>query len=250
MSPANALRFWPQSDALAGLREEVEKLPSNDHVFAEAIGQGPVVLGFIATPQGGSTPQIESGLRPWRRRSGTVRAVLSRRRRKPARAARQGVRRRLAQLAARARSDHPPHAHGGAGRRQALPFLRRRHAAACARRLDLCGQILGRERREGVRREDGHRRGPHRRLRGSDRGRRPDVDQVHQTGQGALSAGLESAERRYRQGRYRRPSRHHRHERGRPARSPRHAARSLGAGRRAARSGHRADPARLLPAAA
>ena len=61
MSPANALRFWPQSDALAGLREEVEKLPSNDHVFAEAIGQGPVVLGFIATPQGGSTPQSKAG---------------------------------------------------------------------------------------------------------------------------------------------------------------------------------------------
>jgi adenylate cyclase len=61
MSPANALRFWPQSDALAGLREEVEKLPSNDHVFADAIGQGPVVLGFIATPQGGSTPQSKAG---------------------------------------------------------------------------------------------------------------------------------------------------------------------------------------------
>jgi adenylate cyclase len=61
MSPANALRFWPQSDALASLRAEVEKLPSNDHVLAEAIGQGPVVLGFIATPQDGSTPQSKAG---------------------------------------------------------------------------------------------------------------------------------------------------------------------------------------------
>ena len=61
MSPANALRFWPQSDALAGLRAEVEKLPSNDHVLAEAIGQGPVVLGFIATPEGGSLPQSKAG---------------------------------------------------------------------------------------------------------------------------------------------------------------------------------------------
>jgi adenylate cyclase len=61
MSPANALRFWPQSDALAGLREEVEKLPSNDQVLAEAIGQGPVVLGFIATSQGGSIPQSKAG---------------------------------------------------------------------------------------------------------------------------------------------------------------------------------------------
>ena len=61
MSPANALRFWPRSDALAGLRDEVEKLPSNDQVFAEAIGQGAVVLGFIATPQGGSLPQAKAG---------------------------------------------------------------------------------------------------------------------------------------------------------------------------------------------
>ncbi|MGB6769947.1 MAG: adenylate/guanylate cyclase domain-containing protein [Methyloceanibacter sp.] len=61
MSPANALRFWPQSDALAGLREEVEKLPSNDQVLAEAIGQGAVVLGFIATPQAGSIPQSKAG---------------------------------------------------------------------------------------------------------------------------------------------------------------------------------------------
>jgi adenylate cyclase len=61
MSPANALRFWPQSDALAGLRAEVEKLPSNDQVLAEAIGQGAVVLGFIATPEGGSIPQPKAG---------------------------------------------------------------------------------------------------------------------------------------------------------------------------------------------
>ena len=29
MSPADTLRYWPKSDALAALREEVEKLPSN-----------------------------------------------------------------------------------------------------------------------------------------------------------------------------------------------------------------------------
>ena len=61
LSPANALRFWPQSEALAGLRAEVEKLPSNDQVLAEAIGKGPVVLGFIATPQAGSIPQSKAG---------------------------------------------------------------------------------------------------------------------------------------------------------------------------------------------
>jgi len=61
MSPANTLRFWPKSEALAGLREEVEKLPSNDQVFAEAIGKAPVVLGFIASPQGTSIPETKAG---------------------------------------------------------------------------------------------------------------------------------------------------------------------------------------------
>jgi adenylate cyclase len=61
MSPANTLRFWPKSEALAGLREEVEKLPSNDQVFAEAIGKTPVVLGFIAAPQGTSIPETKAG---------------------------------------------------------------------------------------------------------------------------------------------------------------------------------------------
>ncbi|MBC8021031.1 MAG: adenylate/guanylate cyclase domain-containing protein [Methyloceanibacter sp.] len=61
MSPANTLRFWPKSEAIQGLREEIEKLPSNDHVFAEAIGKAPVVLGFIAAPQGTSIPETKAG---------------------------------------------------------------------------------------------------------------------------------------------------------------------------------------------
>jgi adenylate cyclase len=61
LSPANALRFWPKAEALQSLREEVEKLPSNDQIFAEAIGKAPVVLGFIATPQGTSIPASKAG---------------------------------------------------------------------------------------------------------------------------------------------------------------------------------------------
>ena len=61
MSPANTLRFWPNAEALAGLRQEIEKLPSNDQVFAEAIGTAPVVLGFIAAPQGTSFPETKAG---------------------------------------------------------------------------------------------------------------------------------------------------------------------------------------------
>ena len=62
MSPANALHFWPQSDALASLRKEVEKLPSNDQVFAEAIGKAPIALGFIASPQATSIPETKAGI--------------------------------------------------------------------------------------------------------------------------------------------------------------------------------------------
>jgi adenylate cyclase len=61
MSPANALRFWPKSVAVETLREEIDKLPSNDQVFAEAIGKTPVVLGFIAAPQGTSLPETKAG---------------------------------------------------------------------------------------------------------------------------------------------------------------------------------------------
>jgi adenylate cyclase len=61
MSPANALRYWPDSDALTGLRTEIEKLPSNDQVFAEAIGKAPVVLGFIASTEATSIPETKSG---------------------------------------------------------------------------------------------------------------------------------------------------------------------------------------------
>lgn len=61
MSPANALRFWPNSDQLEGLREQVAKLPSNDQVFAEAIGKAPVVLGFIASPEATGIPQPKAG---------------------------------------------------------------------------------------------------------------------------------------------------------------------------------------------
>jgi adenylate cyclase len=61
LSPESVLRFWPQSDALATLKEQVAKLPSNDQAFAEAIRQGPVVLGFIATPDATSIPETKAG---------------------------------------------------------------------------------------------------------------------------------------------------------------------------------------------
>ncbi|HZP09245.1 CHASE2 domain-containing protein, partial [Methyloceanibacter sp.] len=61
LSPANALRYWPESEALTSLKEEIAKLPSNDQVFAEAIAKGPVVLGFISTPEGTSQPETKAG---------------------------------------------------------------------------------------------------------------------------------------------------------------------------------------------
>jgi adenylate cyclase len=61
LSPGTVLQSWPQSGDLAALREAAEKLPSNDEVFAEAIGKAPVVLGFVAVPQGGSIPETKAG---------------------------------------------------------------------------------------------------------------------------------------------------------------------------------------------
>ncbi len=61
LSPATALQSWPQSADLDVLREAAEKLPSNDQVFAEAIGNASVVLGFVAVPRGGSIPETKAG---------------------------------------------------------------------------------------------------------------------------------------------------------------------------------------------
>ncbi len=61
MSPANAVRYWPPSSALETLKSEVDKLPSNDQVLAEAIGEAPVVLGFIASPQADTVPETKAG---------------------------------------------------------------------------------------------------------------------------------------------------------------------------------------------
>jgi adenylate cyclase len=75
-----------------------------------------------------------------------------------------------------------------------------------------CGQILGRERREGVRREDGIVE-----VRIGDYEVPTEADgqmwiRSPNRPRNAICRP-ESAERGYRQGRYRRPSRHHRHER-------------------------------------
>ncbi|MEZ5828563.1 MAG: CHASE2 domain-containing protein [Hyphomicrobiales bacterium] len=61
MSPANAVQYWPQSPVLESLKPEVDKLPSNDQIFAEAIGQAPVVLGFIASPNTEGLPETKAG---------------------------------------------------------------------------------------------------------------------------------------------------------------------------------------------
>ncbi len=61
MSPEMALKSWPQSDALASLRAEAAKLPSNDAVLADSIANAPVALGFIASGNGGSVPLSKAG---------------------------------------------------------------------------------------------------------------------------------------------------------------------------------------------
>jgi adenylate cyclase len=61
MSPANAVKFWPDSAALGEIKSEAEKLPSNDQVFAEAIANAPVALGFIASAEAQSIPEVKAG---------------------------------------------------------------------------------------------------------------------------------------------------------------------------------------------
>ena len=61
MSPANVVQSWPKSDVLNQIMSDIEKLPSNDQVLAEAIGKAPVVLGFIASPNGETMPETKAG---------------------------------------------------------------------------------------------------------------------------------------------------------------------------------------------
>ena len=61
MSPANAVKYWPRSAVLDSLKPEVEKLPSNDEVFAEAISEAPIVLGFIGSPLDLALPETKAG---------------------------------------------------------------------------------------------------------------------------------------------------------------------------------------------
>jgi adenylate cyclase len=61
LSPANAVQYWPQNSVLAGIKPELDKLPTNDQVLAEAIGGAPVVLGFIASPYTDTLPETKAG---------------------------------------------------------------------------------------------------------------------------------------------------------------------------------------------
>lgn len=61
LSPGTAVQYWPQSSIIAQIKPELDKLPSNDQVFAEAIGSAPVVLGFIASPYTDTLPETKAG---------------------------------------------------------------------------------------------------------------------------------------------------------------------------------------------
>lgn len=61
LSPANAVQYWPQADVIAEIKPELDKLPTNDQVLAEAIGGAPVVMGFIASPYTDTLPETKAG---------------------------------------------------------------------------------------------------------------------------------------------------------------------------------------------
>jgi adenylate cyclase len=48
-SPEQALELWPATLEVLALRDSVAVLPSHDSIFADAIGQAPVVTGFVLT---------------------------------------------------------------------------------------------------------------------------------------------------------------------------------------------------------
>ena len=51
-SPEQILEKWPQTLEVIALRESVAVLPTHDAVFSEAIGQAPVVTGFVLKHEG------------------------------------------------------------------------------------------------------------------------------------------------------------------------------------------------------
>lgn len=61
LSPANAVQYWPQASVIAEIKPELDKLPTNDQVFAEAIGGAPIVMGFIASPHTDTLPETKAG---------------------------------------------------------------------------------------------------------------------------------------------------------------------------------------------
>ncbi len=61
LSPATAIQYWPHTPLTDTLKPELEKLPTNDQVLADAIAGAPVVLGFIASPQTSTQPETKAG---------------------------------------------------------------------------------------------------------------------------------------------------------------------------------------------
>ena len=61
LSPANAVQYWPQASVIAQIKPELDKLPSNDQVLADAIGEAPIVMGFIASPFTEALPETKAG---------------------------------------------------------------------------------------------------------------------------------------------------------------------------------------------
>jgi len=194
MSPANALRFWLKSDSLQGLKEEIDSLPSNDQVFAEAIGKAPVTLGFIGTPQGTSIPESKSGFA----HSGDDPKLFV-----PYFPSAAASLKEMQDNAQGAGSLNWIPEHDQIIRRMPLLMtvgetlypsfaadLLRLAQGASTFVVKSSGASGG-----GFRRENRHRQHPHWRFRGADRGERPDVDPVYPRIQRALPAGLEGAER-------------------------------------------------------
>ncbi len=250
MSPANTLRFWPKSDALAGLREEIEKLPSNDQVFAEAIGTAPVVLGFIAAPQGTSIPETKAGFAHGGDDPNCSRLITL----PPRRACKE-----LQDKAQGSGSLNWIPEHDQIIRR--MPMVVRvgdtlypSFAAEMLRLAQGASTYIVKASGASGEKAFGEKTGIVAIKVGDFEVPTEANGQMWirftPESQATLPPGLESAEWRDRRRRDQRPHPDHRHQRRRPARLAGDAARCLRPRRVAPRPGHRADPARLVPATA
>ena len=202
-SPARVLPKWPSTPETEALLNNIDSLPDHDAVLADIIGQMsaagiPVVTGFsLITDETAARPAEKgsfaySGDDP-RRYLPLYRGAVVTLPELEAAASGNGS----FSIAAEADSNHPPGAAAFPSWRYHPSLARRRSAARGAGGEDLYRQVLGRQRRNRLRRAHRHQPRQDRTHRGADRRPGAHVDTLHRgraraphSGVGAVRRGL------------------------------------------------------------